>query len=74
MFMKKGLLTATAVTLMMGFASLVHAETLYVNAATGSNGNDGSKSAPFKNIQKAINVASSDATILVAEGKFYRFA
>ncbi len=70
MFMKKGLLTATAVTLMLGFASLVNAETLYVNAATGSNGNDGSKSAPFKNIQKAINVASSDATILVAEGNY----
>ena len=44
---------------------------LYVNSQTGNNGNDGSKGAPFKNIQKAIDMASNDATIYVAEGNYY---
>ena len=44
---------------------------LYVNSQTGNNSNDGSKAAPFKNIQKAIDVASDNATIYVAEGNYY---
>ncbi|MCL2097649.1 MAG: DUF1565 domain-containing protein [Bacteroidales bacterium] len=44
---------------------------LYVSSQTGNNGNDGSQSAPFKNIQKAIDAASENATIYVAEGNYY---
>ena len=43
----------------------------YVSANGGSNRNDGSKGAPFKNIQKALDVAEAGATILVAEGNYY---
>ena len=44
---------------------------LYVNSQTGNNGNEGSKSAPLKNIQKAIDMASDNASIYVAEGNYY---
>ncbi len=46
-------------------------KTYYVCSSTGSNRNDGSKSSPFKNIQKALDVASEGSTILVAEGNYY---
>lgn len=45
--------------------------TLYVSRNTGSNKGDGSKSAPFKNLQKALNEAKEGTTILVAEGNYY---
>ena len=45
--------------------------TLYVSQSNGSNRNDGSKDAPFKNIQKAIDQAPDGATILVAEGNYF---
>lgn len=44
---------------------------LYVCSSTGSNRNDGSKDAPFKNLQKALDVAEAGTTILVAEGNYY---
>ncbi|MCL1974235.1 MAG: DUF1565 domain-containing protein [Bacteroidetes bacterium] len=47
------------------------AQDLYVSASTGNNRNDGSKTTPFKNLQKAIDVASDGATIYVAEGNYY---
>ena len=43
----------------------------YVSANTGNNQNDGSKGSPFKNLQKAIDVAPDGATIYVAEGNYY---
>ena len=43
----------------------------YVNSETGSNRNDGSKAAPFKNLQKAIDAAADGATIWVAEGNYF---
>lgn len=43
---------------------------LYVCKATGSNRNDGSKDAPFKNLQKALDVAFDGQTIYVAEGVY----
>lgn len=43
----------------------------YVSANTGSNRNDGSIDAPFKNIAKALEVAPMNATIIVAEGNYY---
>jgi hypothetical protein len=45
-------------------------KTYYVNIATGSNRNDGSKASPFKNIQAAIDAADHGATICVAEGVY----
>ncbi len=45
--------------------------TLYVSRNTGNNKGDGSKSAPFKNLQKALNEAKEGTTILVAEGNYY---
>lgn len=44
--------------------------TLYVNAATGSNRNDGSKASPIKDLQKAVDVAPEGAVILVSEGNY----
>ena len=44
---------------------------LYVSSTTGSNRNDGSKGSPYKNIAKALEVAPSGATIVVAEGNYY---
>src|SRR5690554_7118888 len=45
--------------------------TLYVSQTTGNNRNDGSKQAPFKNLQKAIDQAPDNAVILVAEGNYF---
>ena len=44
---------------------------IYVSSQTGNNGNDGSKSSPVKNIQKAIDMAADNTTIYVAEGNYY---
>jgi hypothetical protein len=44
---------------------------LYVSSQTGNNSNDGSKSAPVKNIQKAIDMATDNTSIYVAEGNYY---
>lgn len=46
-------------------------KTYYVSQTTGSNRNDGSKDAPYKNLQKALDEAEAGATILVAEGNYY---
>ena len=46
-------------------------KTLYVSGNTGSNRNDGTKDAPFKNLQKALDVMEGGETILVAEGNYY---
>lgn len=45
--------------------------TYYVSRTTGSNKNDGSKAKPYKNLQKAINVAKKGDKIYVAEGNYY---
>ncbi len=41
---------------------------LYVSKANGSNKNDGTKGAPFKNLDKAIQVATPGSTIYIAGG------
>ena len=46
-------------------------QNLYVHSVTEKNTNDGSKLSPFKNIQKAIDVAADGATIYVAEGNYF---
>ena len=44
---------------------------IYVSSQNGNNRNDGSKSSPFKNLQKAIDAAPDNAVILVAEGNYF---
>lgn len=46
-------------------------EIYYVCKSTGNNRNDGSKDAPFKNLQKAIEMAPEGASIFVAEGNYF---
>ena len=45
-------------------------KTVYVSLANGSNRNDGSKSSPLKDIQKAVDDAPEGAVILVSEGNY----
>lgn len=45
-------------------------KTLYVSVNKGSNRNDGSQSAPLKDLQKAIDDAPEGAVICVAEGNY----
>ena len=61
-------------TVAMLFAVVASAATdqiYYVSKSTGSNRNDGSKAAPFKNIQKAIEAVPDGSTIYVAEGNYF---
>lgn len=67
----KKLLLLTIATLIMGSAFAATNMTYYVSSNTGSNRNNGTKDAPFKNIQKALDVADAGSTILVAEGNYY---
>ena len=53
------------------FAMSATAQTFYVSKNTGSNRNDGSKDAPYKNLQKAIEAVPEGATIYVAEGNYF---
>ncbi len=77
--MNKFLLTAIAVATLLPAQLFAQAgtenpntkATLYVSRANGNNRNDGSKAAPFKNLQKALDVAEEGTTILVAEGNYY---
>ena len=55
----------------MLFTVAASAQTYYVSKSTGSNRNDGSKDAPFKNIEKAIEAVPEGATIYVAEGNYF---
>ena len=43
----------------------------YVSLEAGSNRSEGTLNAPFKNIQKALDVAPEGSTILVAEGNYF---
>lgn len=45
--------------------------TWFVSQSNGSNRNDGTMEKPFKNIQKAIEMASSGDVIRVAEGNYF---
>ncbi len=45
-------------------------KTIYVSVNKGSNRNDGSQSAPIKDLQKAIDLAPEGALICVAEGNY----
>lgn len=51
--------------------SEIKGQVLYVSRNKGHNKNEGSKDAPFKNLQKALDKADDGATILVAEGNYF---
>ena len=63
--------TVVFVVLMLTATTLSAYAQLYVSSQTGNNSNDGSKGAPVKNIQKAIDMAADNASIYVAEGNYY---
>lgn len=75
----KKILTALLATMLIGSVSAnwiagsapATAIAYYVSSQTGSNRNDGSKEAPYKNLQKALDEAEAGATIYVAEGNYY---
>lgn len=64
--------TSTSTSTSTGTVSVVKAKgnDIYVSFSTGSNRNDGSKDAPYKNIQKAINEARDGDVIRIAEGNY----
>src|SRR5262249_42620637 len=50
-------------------APCAHAETYYVNGATGADGNDGrSEFTAFKTIQQGLDTAQNGDAVLVADG------
>ena len=67
----KKLLLLTIATLLMGSVLAATSQEYYVSSTTGNNRNDGSKTAPFKNLQKALDVADEGVTIFVAEGNYF---
>ena len=67
----KKTIVMTLAFLMAGCWSAGAQSIYHVSRENGSNKNDGSKTAPFKNLQKALDVADDGATILVAEGNYF---
>lgn len=45
-------------------------KTIYVSVNKGSNRNDGTKSSPLKDLQKAVDEATEGSVIMVAEGNY----
>jgi len=66
----KKLISLLAIMILLGGVFSANAAEFYVNMASGKNNFDGSKEKPFKNIQKAIDVAKDGDTIHVAEGNY----
>ncbi|MCF0221344.1 MAG: DUF1565 domain-containing protein [Fibrobacter sp.] len=64
----KGIKFLAALAIVAGAATSVQAADLYVSLNTGANGNDGSKSAPYKNLWKALKQAKAGDVIHVAQG------
>ena len=52
-------------------AALSAAPKFYVSLSSGSNRAEGTREDPFKNIQKALDVAPEGALILVSEGNYF---
>lgn len=51
-------------------SEIINSKTLYVSITAGSNKNAGTKDAPFKNIDKAIEIAQEGDEIFIAEGHY----
>ena len=56
---------------LLAVAPLQAQKTWYVSQSNGSNRNEGTREAPLKNIQKAIDLAASGDIIRVAEGNYF---
>ena len=54
----------------LGASELPNGPKVYVNVATGSNRNDGSKGSPLKDLQTAVDNAPEGAVICIAEGNY----
>ena len=52
-------------------ASTAHATEIFVSRSTGSNGNDGTRESPLKNIEKALKKSEPGDAIRVAEGEYF---
>jgi len=59
-----------SLVLFIFMVSTAFGETFYVSMSTGKNTNQGTKDAPFKDIDKAIKSAKAGDTIQVAEGTY----
>ena len=66
-----GIVLLTVAAMLQAMPALSAGNVWYVSRTSGSNANDGSKERPFKNIQKAVDVASQGDVIRVAEGNYY---
>ncbi|MCL1985548.1 MAG: DUF1565 domain-containing protein [Betaproteobacteria bacterium] len=69
-WMMKRLTLLLAVMVLLGGACTARAAELYVHQASGKNNFPGTKEQPFKNIQKAIDMAQDGDTIRVAAGNY----
>ena len=63
-------LKSTSSSSQSNFRPSINSSTIYVSAQNGSNRNNGSKATPIKDLQKAVDVATEGATILVTEGNY----
>ena len=61
----------TLLTLLFLFTAVLMGKDLYVSQKTGSNSNDATKTAPLKNIEKALKKAKDGDKIYVAEGNYF---
>ncbi len=64
----KGTKFLAALAIAASAATSAQAAEFYVSLNTGANGNDGSKSAPYKNLWKALKQAKAGDVIRVAQG------
>ncbi len=62
--------SSSSSSLQVGNISSSNGKTIYVSAENGSNRNDGSKAAPLKDLQKALDMAEDGTTIKVTEGNY----
>ncbi|MGB4655219.1 MAG: DUF1565 domain-containing protein [Bacteroidales bacterium] len=69
---RSGSKSGSSSTSSTGTVSVVKAKgnDIYVSFSKGNNRNDGTKEAPYKNIQKAINDAKDGDVIRIAEGNY----
>ena len=70
--MKKALNFITFTIIMFSLLFITaNAKTIYVDKLNGNNGNDGSKSAPYRTIQKGCDNANAGDTVYVKKAEYY---